>query len=100
MFRIKGGTKQVITALCSTFDQEARVKLGHVVTSISTEKEEARVRVKTQNGSKKVTFSYTLNQLSDDDYCLLSGVAMSGDSEHSASPAAGSLCQPLAAPGR
>ena len=99
MFRIKGGTKQVITALCSTFDQEARVKLGHVVTSISTEKEEARVRVKTQNGSKKVTFSYTLNQLSND-YCLVSGVAMSGDSEHSASTAAGSLCQPLAAPGR
>ena len=60
MFRIKGGTKQVITALCSTFDHEARVKLGHVVTSISTEKEEARVSVKTLNGSKKVTFSYTL----------------------------------------
>ena len=39
MFRIKGGTKQVITALCSTFDQEARVKLGHVVTSMSSEKD-------------------------------------------------------------
>lgn len=59
MFRIKGGTKQVITALCSSFDYEARVKLGHVVTSMSSEKEEARVKVKTDNGSTKVIL-YTM----------------------------------------
>ena len=57
MFRIKGGTKQVIIALSATFDYEARVKLGHVVTSVSCEKEEARVTVKTENGSTKVTFT-------------------------------------------
>ena len=56
MFRIKGGTKQVITALCSSFDHEARVKLGDVVTSMSSEKDEARVKVKTDNGSTKVIF--------------------------------------------
>ena len=57
MFRIKGGTKQVITALSAAFDHEARVKLGHVVTSVTCEKEEARVTVKTENSSTKVTFA-------------------------------------------
>ena len=64
MFRIKGGTKQVITALCATFDHEARVKLGHVVTSVSCEKEEARVTVKTENGSTKVTLILSSTLLS------------------------------------
>ena len=66
MFRIKGGTKQVLTALCTSFDHEARVKLGHVVSSVRAGRDEALVTVSAAPGETKVFIiqpsSHTRNQ--------------------------------------
>ena len=53
MFRIKGGTKQILTALCSTFHSENQVKLGTVVKAITASKDGVRIDVKDKDGQSK-----------------------------------------------
>ena len=54
MFRIKGGTDQIIKLLCSSFDHEKKIKLGNIVESIKVNKDCINVEVKNENGEAKV----------------------------------------------
>ena len=61
MFRIKGGTKQILTALCSTFDSENQIKLGTVVKAITASKDGVRIDVKDKNGQIKACLQLKLH---------------------------------------
>ena len=54
MFRIKGGTDQIIKLLCSSFDHEKKIKLGNIVESIKVNKDCINVEVNNENGEAKV----------------------------------------------
>ena len=86
MFRIKGGTSQILTALSSSFDSDDKIKLGTVVTSIKVVGDIVKVVTKSGDGSTKVSFttvSYRVSQnmdksinimiilLFDDNYLLI-----------------------------
>ena len=54
MFRIKGGTNKIITALSSSFDSEDKIKLGTVVTSIKIVGDVVNVETKSADNEIKV----------------------------------------------
>ena len=58
MFRIKGGTKQIIDVLCSTFDHHNKVKLSSVVKSIKSSKHNIQVEVRDGGGEMKIYRSH------------------------------------------
>ena len=55
MFRIKGGTRQLVAALSLGLDQE-RVKLGHAVSSLAATEAGVRVEARVQGRAEAAVF--------------------------------------------